>query len=165
MKKIILIFTLFISSFTFSQSEIKLDIADALVIRSLEFSYESYLSEESSFGISALFNLAKQDVDFRYNENVVITPFVRHYFSTESLWNFFGELFLAYNTGDQDSVVNGFPVSDNYSDGALGLAVGYKYISPGGFTVDIHGGAGRNLFSKESPRVVPRIGVNIGYQF
>ena len=56
-------------------------------------------------------------------------------------------------------------MSDNYSDGALGLAVGYKYTSPGGFTVDIHGGAGRNLFSKESPRVVPRIGVNIGYQF
>ena len=94
MKKLILLFTLFVSTFAFSQREIKLDIADALVIRSLEFTYESYLTEDSSFGISAQFNLAKQDVDFRYNENTMITPFYRHYFTTEYAWNFFGEGFF-----------------------------------------------------------------------
>ena len=62
----------------YSQNDIKLDVADALVIRSLEFSYENYLNENSSFGISALFNLAKQSVDFRYNENMMITPYYHH---------------------------------------------------------------------------------------
>ena len=165
MKKTILLFALLATSFLSAQDEVKLNITDALVLKTVTASYEHYFDQQTSLGVSGLFNFENESSDFRYNENVVITPFVRHYFSTESLWNFFGELFLAYNTGDQDSVVNRFPVSDNYSDGALGLAVGYKYISPGGFTVDIHGGAGRNLFSKESPRVVPRIGVNIGYQF
>lgn len=83
MKKILLFFTLLVSSLSYSQQEIKLDIVDALVIRSLEFSYETYLSEESSVGLSLLFNLAKQDVSFRYNENLMITPYYRHYFTSD----------------------------------------------------------------------------------
>jgi len=49
MKKIFLAFALLISLLGFSQQEIKLDVADALIIRSLEFSYEKYLSEESFY--------------------------------------------------------------------------------------------------------------------
>ena len=94
MKKIFLAFALLISLLGFSQQEIKLDVADALIIRSLEFSYEKYLSEESSIGVSALFNLAKQDVSFRFNENSMITPYYRHYFTSEYNWNFFGEGFI-----------------------------------------------------------------------
>ncbi|MDG1697750.1 MAG: hypothetical protein P8H93_02390, partial [Polaribacter sp.] len=93
MKKLLLIVGLISSTVAYSQHEIKIDIADALVIRSVEFSYENYLTEESSFGISALFNLAKQDLSFRYNENIMITPYYRHYFSTNKQWNFFGEGF------------------------------------------------------------------------
>lgn len=165
MKRIGLIVAFLITGFASAQEEVKVNITDALALKTLTVSYEYYFNEQTSLGISGLFNFEDDSSDFRYNENLAITPFVRHYFSTQSLWNFFGELFLAYNTGDQNSIVAGFPVSDNYSDGALGLAIGYKYTSPGGFTVDIHGGAGRNLFSDESPRVVPRVGVNIGYQF
>lgn len=95
MKKIVLILGLLVSSLGFSQQEIKLDVADALVIRSLEFSYENYISVENSFGVSALFNLAKQDIDFRYNENTMITPYFRHYFTADAQWNFFGEGFVA----------------------------------------------------------------------
>ena len=58
MKKILLIVGLISSTVAYSQHEIKIDIADALVIRSIEFSYESYLTEDSSVGISTLFNLA-----------------------------------------------------------------------------------------------------------
>lgn len=165
MKRIALILAFLTTGFLSAQEELKINITDALALKTVTVSYEHYIDNQTSLGVSGLFNFEDDSSDFRYNEDIAITPFVRHYFATESLWNFFGELFLAYNTGDQNTVVNGFPVSDNYSDGALGIAIGYKYVSPGGFTVDIHGGAGRNLFSKESPRVVPRVGVNIGYQF
>jgi len=56
MKKLLLIVGLISSTLAYSQQEIKIDIVDALVIRSIEFSYENYLTEESSVGISALFN-------------------------------------------------------------------------------------------------------------
>ena len=146
---------------SFAQQEIKVNVTDALALKTLTVSYEHYATQQTSVGISGLFNFEDESSDFRYNEDQMYTAFVRHYFSTESLWNLFGELFFAYNTGDKER--NG--IVNDYSDGALGLAVGYKYISSGGFTVDIHGGLGRNLFTDDSPRIVPRVGVNIGFQF
>ena len=165
MKKLLLLSALFISSFTFSQKEIKLDIADALVIRSLEFSYEQYINTESSFGVSALFNLAKQDVDFRYNENVMITPYYRHYFTTDYAWNFFGEGFLGINSGKDLNVDTSLTTTyTNYTDAALGIAAGLKYVANGGLTIDAYAGIGRNLFGSNSPTLVPRIGVNVGWR-
>lgn len=165
MKKVLLAFTLLISSLGFAQQEIKLDVADALVIRSLEFSYESYLTEDSSFGVSALFNLAKQDVKFRYNENTMITPYYRHYFSTNEQWNFFGEGFIGINSGKTESVKDSGIYDVKYTDGALGVAVGTKYIANGGLVIDLYGGVGRNLFGSDSPILVPRVGLNVGWRF
>lgn len=165
MKKVILIVSLFFTGFLSAQKEPKVNITDALALKTLNVSYEHYFTEQTSVGVSALFNFENESSDFRYNEDRMITPFVRHYFSTQSTWNLFGELFFAYNTGDEESTVNNMPVSTDYSDGALGLAVGYKYVSSGGFTADVHGGIGRNLFSKDSPTIVPRVGVNVGFQF
>ena len=47
MKKIVFALTLLLSSLSYSQTELKLDLADALIIRSLEGSFENYLNEES----------------------------------------------------------------------------------------------------------------------
>lgn len=163
MKKVVIIFGLLISSLGFSQQELKLDIADALVIRGLEFSYEKYISVENSFGISALFNLADQETAFRYNENMMITPYFRHYFSADVQWNFFGEGFLGVNFGKTNST--GSDVLQNYTDAALGVAVGTKYISKGGLIIDAYAGIGRNLFGTDSPALVPRAGLNVGWRF
>jgi hypothetical protein len=165
MKKLFLAVTILISSYGFSQQEIKLDIADALIIRSLEFSYEKYLTEESSIGVSALFNLTKQDVGFRYNENTMITPYYRHYFTTNAQWNFFGEGFLGINSGKKETIKNSGDYDIKYTDGALGVAIGMKYIAKGGLVIDVYGGLGRNLFGSDSPVIVPRIGLNVGWRF
>lgn len=164
MKKIIVLFTLFLSTYTFSQKEIKLDIADALVIKSLELSYENYVTDDSSIGISILFNLVGQDIDFRYNENTMITPYYRHYFSTDKQWNFFGEGFMGINSGKKETVKNSGDYDIEYTDGALGIGVGTKYISKSGLVIDAHAGVGRNLFGSDSPVIVPRIGLNIGWR-
>ena len=164
MKKILLLSAIFISAVTFSQKEIKLDIADALIIRSLEFSYEQFINTESSFGVSALFNLAKQEENFRYNENIMITPYYRHYFTTEYAWNLFGEAFLGINSGKKEAIKDSDIYDVNYTDAALGVAVGLKYLANGGLTIDAYAGIGRNLFRSNSPVLVPRIGVNVGWR-
>ncbi|WP_282071288.1 DUF3575 domain-containing protein [Polaribacter atrinae] len=167
MKKLILAFGLLVSSLSYAQQEIKLDIGDVLIVKNLEFSYENYMTESSSFGISASFNLKDQEADFRYNENTMITPYYRNYFSTNEQWNFFGEAFLGINSGKEESDEENNPgVYDNkYTDGALGVAVGTKYITESGLTIDVHAGIGRNLFGSDSPTLVPRLGVNIGWRF
>ena len=165
MKKNILLFTLFIGSFGFAQQEIKLDIGDAIVIRGLEFSYERYLTDDSSFGVSALFNLEKEGVTFRYNENMVITPYYRHYFTTNEQLNFFGEGFFGINSGKKEAIKDSGNYDVKFTDGALGVAVGAKYIASGGLVIDFYGGVGRNLFGSNSPILLPRIGLNIGWRF
>jgi len=166
MKKLLLVTFFLVSSIGFSQQEIKIDIFDALALKTIEASYEYYIDEQSSVGLSALFNFEKQSADFRYNENRVFTPYFRHYFTTTNKWNFFGEAFMAINSGTKTIEMNGSPNEyKDYSDGALGVAVGYKYSSEDGLTIDGHIGIGRNLFSSFSPILVPRIGVNVGYQF
>jgi hypothetical protein len=165
MKKNILLFTLFIGSFGFAQQEIKLDIGDAIVIRGLEFSYERYLTDDSSFGVSALFNLEKEGVTFRYNENMVITPYYRHYFTTNEQLNFFGEGFFGINSGKKEAIKDSGNYDVKFTDGALGVAVGAKYIASGGLVIDFYGGVGRNLFGSNSPILLPRVGLNIGWRF
>ncbi|WP_343330902.1 DUF3575 domain-containing protein [Polaribacter staleyi] len=167
MKKILLAFGLLVSSLSYAQQEIKLDIGDALVIKNLEFSYESYITENSSFGVSTAFNLAKQEAKFRYNENTIITPYYRNYFSANQQWNFFGEAFFGINWGKEKLPNNGGSdfTYEKYTDGALGVAVGTKYIAESGLTIDVHAGIGRNLFSTAAPTLVPRIGVNVGWRF
>lgn len=165
MKKIVLIITLLVGTFSYAQQELKLNVGGALVIKSLEFSYESYLTEDSSYGVSALFNLAKQSANFRYNENFMLTPYYRYYFATKGQFHLFGEGFLGINSGKKESIKNSDDYDVKYTDGALGVAVGAKYIGTSGITLDVYGGIGRNLFSSDSPALVPRIGLNVGYRF
>lgn len=167
MKKAFLIAVIFISSFAQAQQEVKVDILDALALKTVEVSYEYYTSEQSSIGISALFNFEKKSSDFRYNEELMITPYFRHYFTNNSNWNYFGEVFMGINTGEKEIEVEGSTIKQykEYTDGALGIAFGSKYVSSGGFVIDVHAGLGRNMFSSESRSVVPRVGINVGYRF
>lgn len=166
MKKLFVAFTLLITSITYAQQEIKLDIFDALALKTVSVSYEHYLNDQSSFGVSALFNFEKQSADFRYNEKRSITPYFRHYFTTDNQWNFFGEGFFSINYGEKEVKVIGAPNTyTDYTDGALGVAVGLKYTTDKNFVIDVYGGVGRNLFSSDSHVIVPRVGVNVGWRF
>ena len=166
MKKLLILIAVFTASFSQAQQEIKLDIFDALALKTVEVSYERYLDEQSSVGISAMVNFEKNSADFRYNEKRAITPFFRHYFTTDSNWNFFGEGFFSFNFGEKEIEMIGGPNTyEDYTDGALGVAVGTKYMSERGMTIDIYGGLGRNLFTDKSPIIVPRVGVNVGWRF
>ncbi|PCH77019.1 MAG: hypothetical protein COB98_04675 [Flavobacteriaceae bacterium] len=168
MKKYTIIIVLFIGSIVQAQQELKLDLLDALALKTVEVSYEKYISNQSSIGLSVLFNLEKKSSDFRYNEERMLSPFFRHYFSRNGAWNMFGEVFFGLNSGEKElkaETESKEKQYQSYTDGALGLAIGSKYISETGFVVDIYGGLGRNLFSDDSPVVVPRVGINIGYRF
>ncbi len=165
MRKILFAIALLTSTLSFAQQEIKVDIADALALKTLDISYEYYLSDQSSVGISALFNFEGKGSDFRYNEDRMITPYFRHYFTTEAKWNFFGEGWFGLNFGEKEINNSGNTTYKNYTDGALGIGIGSKYVSSGGLTIDVHGGLGRNLFGSDSPIIVPRVGIGVGYSF
>lgn len=167
MKKIFLWAVICISSITYGQQEIKADLLDALAFKTLEVSYEYYTTERSSIGVSVLFNFEKRAADFKYNERQMYTPYFRHYFTNNRNWNYFGEVFMGINIGERQIELDGSNTKEykKYTDGALGVAVGSKYVSSGGFVIDVYGGLGRNLFTAEARSVVPRVGINLGYRF
>ena len=99
MKKIVLFVLTFAPCMCFAQEEFKVTITDALALKTLSISYEHYATEQTSIGISGLFNFEGKNSDFRYNEDYMYTAFVRHYFSPQNVWNFFGELFFPTTKG------------------------------------------------------------------
>ena len=167
MKKLTL-FLLFISILQANAqtNEIKIDILDIIAIRALDITYEHNINEESSVGISALFNLEKESADFRYNEEFVLTPYYRHYFSTTNNLKMFGDFYGALNTGNIPERKLEVGDDNTYTDFGVGLGLGVKYTSDSGFVVDVHVGAARNLFNTDYSReVVPRVGISLGKQF
>ncbi len=171
MKRILILFV-FTGTFVQAQQEARLDILDALVMKSLEVSYEAYLNNETSLGASLFYNFSKDNAKFRYNEDLMITPYFRYYLpisssSLSSDFKFFGELFLGINKGNKKVNIEDEDVKKtvSYTDGALGIGGGLKYVSEQNFVFDAHAGIGRNLFSEKSPAIVPKIGVSIGYRF
>ena len=166
MKKILLITSIFVCTISLAQQEVKLNIANALVLKTIDISYEYYLSKDTSIGISGLYNFEQKSADFRYNEESMVTPYLRHYFTSDRVWNLFGEGFFGIGTGYKKIEIADEPdIYQKYSDSALGISFGAKYISESGFLVDVYGGIGRNLFNANSPILAPRLGVNVGWKF
>jgi hypothetical protein len=169
MKKLVLIGLVFIGFFVNAQEhEVKLDVLDLAVFKSVDMTYQYIINEESAVGLSVLKNLSNTDNIFNYREDFVITPFYRQYFDFAGMNNVYGEAFFALNSGRdfQDSNNDGVEETIKYTDGAFGLVAGKSYISPRGFVLDLYAGLGRNLFNaKGAPAIVPRIGINAGFRF
>ena len=71
--------------------EVKLNAFNAIVFKSLDFSYEYLLDSESSVGVSVLINLVDENSESYesgpyYNESFAITPYYRHFFSSKYAW-------------------------------------------------------------------------------
>lgn len=170
MKKTIalILFALVFKTTSAQTNEIKIDVFDVLALLALDVTYEHQLNPESSIGVSALFNFAKPETSFRYNEEFTLSPYYRQLLFTRGNIGYFGEFFGALNTGDKDVDTNQLDPGESatYTDFALGLSFGGKYVSPNGFVADLHLGIGRNLFNTNySPGIVPRVGISIGKQF
>lgn len=168
MKRFLIALAFLTGSFSYAQQgsqEVSVDIGNALVMKTLVLNYEYYLTDQSTVGLSALFNFEKKSKDFTYNEKNMFTPFFRHYFTANQNWNYFGEIFLGINSGEKEYKEDGKVKSKDYTDGALGVSLGSKYVSNGGFMLSVLGGIGRNMFTDEAPIIVPRVSVNVGYRF
>ena len=168
MKKtiLLLIFALVFKISSAQTNEIKVDIFDILALLALDVSFEHNFNTDSSLGVSVLYNFAKPSASFRYNQEFSVTPYYRQTLFKKGNINYFGEFFGSINRGDKDEDDLEVGESDMYTDFALGLGFGGKYVTANGFVADFHAGIGRNLFNTDySPAVVPRVGISIGKEF
>ncbi|WP_026754172.1 DUF3575 domain-containing protein [Sediminibacter sp. Hel_I_10] len=141
-----------------------------LLIGAIEASYERNLSESSSVGISA-FVPFDVDIDLNY----YVSPYYRVFFGNKYAAGFFLEGFGMLNSvrneeyyfiSNGDSVIS-YSEGEDYTNFALGLGVGGKWVVKNGFTFELVGGIGRNLLdTKDSDvEIVGKLGFNLGYRF
>ena len=94
MKKILLIFTLFSCYNSTCTTRSKIKYCKRFDLKNHRYFLRIYLSGDTSIGISGLYNFEQKSADFRYNEESMVTPYLRHYFTSDRVWNLFGEGFL-----------------------------------------------------------------------
>ena len=197
MKKISLIFLVFISLSTYAQStentltdtivspilakknEIKLDVLNLTAFGKLGISYERFLNQDFSIGITGMvFNKKSKNDDFltddtRTKIDYQVIPYVRYALSKSATNLYYLEGFINVNGGEYKELKtfnNGTAdyvliTRNDYNDVALGGAVGYKLYFKESFVLDLTVGLGKNLFQENSPSTVARLGINLGYRF
>jgi len=150
-------------------NELKLNMSNLIGFKWLDVGYERILNEESSIGIGTLISL-DSDVDgLDEYRTFSLTPYYRHFFSSKYAQGFFVEAFTMIHSGKFDEYYydNNDPHFEDhkYTDLAVGISVGGKWVTKRGFVAEIYAGIGRDMLDNSDIEVVGRGGVSIGYRF
>jgi hypothetical protein len=194
MKKIIflLILTLISLQFTAQEKEEKTDSQDIgknyelkinafnlIAFAAIDLSYERLVNENSSYGVAVFYNFSDYPDDaIAISKKFSLTPYYRQFFfENKYARGFFIEGFGMLNTY-QDilynySSYNNRDKVENQTGFALGISVGGKFVTKGGFTTEVLLGVGRNLIKEKSnddydlfgDNIVGRFGISVGYRF
>jgi hypothetical protein len=162
------------------KNEIRIDVLATALTR-LNFTYERFLDKKYSIGISCVYSNNKKLRDDFEAGNInnftkyEVIPFVRYNLSQGRSSFYFAEIFANVNGGDYREIVlltdvanNNYytVVESNFTDLAMGGAVGYKYYIKDQFGIEFLVGFGSNLFNKtKSLDIVSRVGLGVSYRF
>ena len=194
MKKILLLSILCFSLQGFSQeiqptentilskkNEFRINVTKAFISKRIEFSYERFLNKRFSTGLSVLFLQGiYEDLplfgsnDLNKTNNYQIIPYARYRINKNPSKYWYFELFSSLNSGNNKVIERLFDgnyiyydyVQKRYTNIALGTSIGFKFYIKKKFVVDSHFGLAPNLINNSnSPDVITRLGINVGYRF
>jgi len=169
-----------VSPITLKKNEIKIDVLTLIARSRFHVSYERFLNKDFSVGLSASVTKSnKKEDDFENGFNKTLpqyeaNPFVRYSLSKSAVSYYFIEGFLSVNGGkykelqrlEEGGTAYWTAVEKNYTDLAIGGALGYKLYIKEKFGIELFVGVGRNIINTDiSPKYVQRVGANFGYRF
>lgn len=157
------------------KNELKINMSNLIGFKWLDLGYERILNEESSIGFGTLVSLDSEIQGIDEYRTFSITPYYRHFFSNKYAQGFFVEAFTMLHTGDEEVYYDYYESStdtyyndyerNKYTDFAVGISVGAKFVTKRGFIAEIYLGIGRDMLGNSDIEVVGRGGVSIGYRF
>lgn len=157
--------------------EVSLDVVAAIAGLGINPRYEYVLGRHS--GIGADLNIGIYDNEDSDNiETFSFTPYYRQYFFSKEDYGakgFYGEGFAKIYSFETDGDVffnNNTLPQESFTEVALGVGIGWKWVSDSGFLIDVGFGIGRNLGIANDPgnlynlpEIAGRGGVNFGWRF
>lgn len=171
MKKMITIFTLAVSTFTFSQNSTTLKSNDivinpvALVLGAVNVEYERIISENSGIGVTTSFLLDDYIIDD--NNGFSITPYYNYYFGKKRANGFYIGGYCSINSGD---VEKSYYVSSQYggytmyttekeTNFGVGFKFGGKWVVKNDIVLEIGTGLGRNFGGENKVNTTGMLGI------
>ncbi len=154
-------------------NELKINAFNLIAFEHIDLSYERLLNEESSIGLSVLFSFDEDNYGINdVRREFSLTPYYRQFFGKKYAKGFFVEAFAMLHSGE-DEIYLGFDDftfqdivrAEKFTDFALGISAGGKFVTKRGFTAEIYLGIGRNLLNNSPFEVVGRGGISLGYRF
>lgn len=180
---LLFISTLFFSALSFAQeqkkgslnskNEIRLDIFQLLIMLGLEVSYERFIDDVSSWGVSGFLNFDPNfNEEYRY-QNFELSLYYRLYFSpkTPSIKGFFAQPFFSLTQGEMEDYDYDREryVEDDFLGISGGALIGFKWLNTKNYSFEVHAGAGRYFIldrdTSTDNTAYPRINFSIGKRF
>ncbi|SEK54156.1 hypothetical protein SAMN04487910_0771 [Aquimarina amphilecti] len=169
------------------KNEISINPFNIVVFGALDLGYERILSSNNTLGFDLFYRLTDDDdndddndddfidTDDVFDKEIAFTTRFKYFFGDRIARGFYIEAFGMLSFGEHEEYVEVFDnqgnfissnyVDQEYTDFALGFAVGGKFVTRNGFFIDIGFGIGRNLFSDKSPEIIVRPNLYLGYRF
>ena len=190
--KQILLYYIFSLNFIYSQeaakiavvqkNEIRFNIAKFALNNIIELSYERFLNDKFSVGLSSVFLESKYDKEnykisalTEYVNEYQLNPFIRYAYKTNKRDNLYFEAFSSINSGrfksleriENEDFAYYIIKQNEYFKFGLGASIGSKFYVFKRFVIDTNAGYAANITRKKDaiPAGVFRVGVNIGYKF
>ncbi|MDX1470865.1 MAG: DUF3575 domain-containing protein [Flavobacteriaceae bacterium] len=136
-----------------------------LVLGIAEVSLERSLNNNSAIGITGSLPF---DDSVKENIEYLVTPYYRYYFGAGQTEGFFLEGFGMLNSIETE--IFDFDLEDDEdftTDFALGIGLGGKWVTSGGFVGEVNFGIGRNLFNTDEHdyEVIAKGAITVGLRF
>lgn len=190
MKNLYFLLFLFITSITFAQdaqnnettepdkrnitqNELSIGALNLVAFGALDLTYERIIDQNSSWAVEAFIKALDRDnenVGDAFYKDFSLTGKYKYFFGDRYARGFYVHGFGMLSNGEyvqSEYYSNGGYQSslESYTDFALGFGLGGKFVSAGGFFLDLNAGIGRNLFNENAPTIVGQFNVNLGFRF
>ncbi len=192
MKNLFLLIFVFVTSITYAQdsqinentepekrditqNELSIGALNLVAFGALDITYERIIDQNSSWAIEGFIKALdrdNEDIGDAFYKDFSLTGKYKYFFGDNYARGFYVHGFGMLSSGEYESDyylnepgMGGYYEYENYTDFALGFGVGGKFVSSGGFFLDLSAGIGRNLLSENSPTIVGQFNVNLGFRF
>ncbi|MEX2568050.1 MAG: DUF3575 domain-containing protein [Cyclobacteriaceae bacterium] len=154
-------------------NEIKINIANTIIVGSLELGYEYFLDQNQSIGVEVMFMdrfsyVPDSDDDRDFNATSVMLSYNYYFVTAADPSGFYVLPFIKYRGGTFTEVIEDETMEIDLNSFIIGFGTGYKWVHNDKFALGPYINIARGFNSEVSDRFAPvevNAGFSVGFRF